>query len=370
MKNTGYMKKEDIDTPALLIDLDAFEYNIKLMADFMKDKSAELRPHYKSYKCPTISHKQINAGAKGITCAKLEEAESLIFSGIKDVLIANEIVDPAKLYRLAGLAHAHPETKITVTVDNTENITALSDAATKFDVTLYVLVEVDVGMKRCGVNTPDEVYTLAKIIDDSRGLVFEGIQAYEGHIVYDLDIPTRMTEDFKREGVNGMIEKVGAIKEYLERKGMTVNEISGGGTGTYNITGDNTIWTEIQAGSYVLMDCVYDRAGLEFKCAMTILTTVMHKRPGMAITDAGLKVCTTEQGPPTIKGYPHLKFFEELSEEHGPIEDPNDELKYLQKIEFIPSHGCTTVNLHDQFYCVRNNILEAIWPITARGRSR
>ena len=118
------------------------------------------------------------------------------------------------------------------------------------------------------------------------------------------------------------------------------------------------------------MDSVYDRAGLKFKCAMTILTTVIHKRPGMAVTDAGLKVCTFEQGFPAIKGYPHLEIYQGLSEEHGPIEDPKDELEYLQKIEYIPSHGCTTVNLHDQFYCVRNNIVEAIWPITARGRSR
>jgi D-serine deaminase-like pyridoxal phosphate-dependent protein len=370
MKDSRIVSKNEIDTPALLIDLDAFEYNIKVMADFMKDKRAKLRPHYKSYKCPTISHKQIDAGAKGITCAKLGEAETLIIAGIKDILIANQIADPVKLYRLAGLAHAHPETKITVAVDNAENITALSDAASKFRSTLYVLVEVDVGMNRCGVNTPDEVYELAKKIEDSNGLVFEGIQAYEGHLVYDLDTPPSYTEEYRREGVKKMSEKVGKIKDYIEKNGMTINEISGGGTGTYNITGDNTIWTEIQAGSYVLMDNVYDRVGLKFKCALTILAKVMHKRPGMAITDAGLKVCTTEQGPPTIKGYPYLKMHEELSEEHGLIEDPKNELKYLQRLEYIPSHGCTTVNLHDQFYCVRNDLLEAVWPITARGKSQ
>jgi 3-hydroxy-D-aspartate aldolase len=117
-------------------------------------------------------------------------------------------------------------------------------------------------------------------------------------------------------------------------------------------------------------DNVYDRVGLRFKCALTILATVIHKRPGMAITDAGLKVCTTEQGPPTIKGCPHLKMHGELSEEHGLIEDPGDELEYLQKVEYIPSHGCTTVNLHDRFYCIRNDMLEAVWPIAGRGKSR
>lgn len=361
--------KEQIETPALLIDLDIMERNIKIMVDFMKDKRAKLRPHYKSYRCPTISHKQIDAGAKGITCAKVGEAETLIVAGIKDVLVANEIVDPRKLFRLAGLAHAHPEAKITVVVDNAENIVTSSEAASQYGTTLYVLVEVDVGMKRCGVNTPEEVYALATKIIDSDGLEFDGIQAYEGHLVYDHDIPPSYTDEFRRQGVKKMVEKVGRIKDYLEKKGIKINEISGGGTGTYHITGDNTIWTEIQAGSYVLMDSVYGRVGLKFQNALTILTTVTHKRPGLAITDAGLKVCTGEQGPPIIKGYPHLKMYEGLHEEHGLIADEKDELKYLQKVEYIPSHGCTTVNLHDQFYCVRNGILEAVWPITARGKS-
>jgi D-serine deaminase-like pyridoxal phosphate-dependent protein len=361
--------KEHIETPALLIDLDILEENIRIMSDFMKDKKAKLRPHFKSYKCPTISHKQIASGAKGITCAKLGEAETLIFAGIKDVLIANQVVEPVKIFRLAGLAHAHPEAKISVAVDNTENIRVLSKAASRFGSTIHVLIEVDVGMKRCGVNTPEEVFYLANKIVDSPALVFEGIQAYEGHLVYDLDNPPGITDEIRRNGVQKMIDKVSKIKTYLEQNGIRVNEISGGGTGTYNITGDNTIWTEIQAGSYVLMDNIYNRVGLEFKNALTILTTVMHKRPGMAITDAGLKVCTTEQGPPVIKGYPHLKTAGKLSEEHGPIVDENDELEYLQKIEYITSHCCTTINLHDRYHCVRNGLLEAIWPITGRGKS-
>jgi len=368
MKQDTVITKDQIDTPALLIDLDLLEQNIKIMADFMRNKKAKLRPHFKSYKCPTISHKQIDAGAKGITCAKLGEAEVLVNSGVKDVLIANQIVEPKKIFRLAGLAHGG--VKITVAVDNTENISALSEAAKKVGSTIFVLIEVDVGMKRCGVNKPEEVLCLAKKILSSDGLVFEGIQAYEGHLVYDLDYPPSITDNIRHQGVQEMVRKVGKIKEYLEKNGIKVNEISGGGTGTYNITGDNTIWTEIQAGSYVFMDNVYSRVGLPFKNSLTILTTVIHKRPGMAITDAGLKVCTTEQGPPAIKDHPHLKIAGELSEEHGSILDTHDELKYLQRFEFIPSHCCTTVNLHDNYYCVRNGLLEAIWPITGRGRSQ
>lgn len=358
--------KEQIETPALLIDLNILENNIKKMADFLKDKKAKLRPHYKSCKCPTISHKQINAGAKGICCAKVSEAETLVNAGIKDVYIANEIVNPAKIMRLAGLAHG--DAKISVAVDNPKNITDLSEAASKFGSKIYVLIEVDVGMLRCGINTPEEALILAKQIINSPGLVFEGIQAYEGHLVYSTEIPG-YTDEYRRKGVKKMIEKVSKIKNILEKNGIQVKEISGGGTGTYNITGDNTIWTEIQAGSYILMDNVYNRVGLSFKSSMTILATIMHKRPGIAIADIGLKTCTTEQGPPEIKGYPHLKMHEELSEEHGLIDDPNDELEYRQKVEFIPSHCCTTVNLHDKFYCVRNGLLEAIWPIVGRGKS-
>jgi D-serine deaminase-like pyridoxal phosphate-dependent protein len=359
----GPITKDQIETPALLIDLDILERNIHIMANYMKDKKAKLRPHYKTYKCPKISHLQMAAGAKGICCAKLGEAETLVEAGIKDVLIANQIVDPVKIFRLAGLAHG--DTKITVTVDNAENIKAFSNVASKVGSTVYVLVEVDVGMKRCGVNTPEEVFKLARKITESKGLVFEGIQAYEGYIIHNPDIETR------KQGVREMVDKVGKIKAFLEKNGISVNEISGGGTGTYNITGDNTIWTEIQAGSYVFMDSVYNDLGFDFQSALTVYTTVIHKRPGWAITDAGVKACTTDQGLPIIKKYQDSKVhIKALHEEHGIIVDEQDEIKYLQKIEYIPSHCCTTVNLYDQYHCIRNGLLEATWPIPGRGKVR
>ena len=354
--------KEEMETPALLIDLDFLEYNIATMAKFINNKKAKLRPHFKTHKCPTISHKQINAGAKGITCAKLGEAETLVLAGIKDVLIANTIVQPSKIMRLASLAHG--DAKISVAADNQQNISFLSEAATTVGSTIHVLVEVDIGMERCGVNTPEEVLLLARKILEASGLVFEGIQAYEGHLVYNTDIEAR------RQGVRKGADKLNKIKAFIENNGISANQVSGGGTGTYNITGNDMIWTEIQAGSYIFMDTIYERLGLDFKNALSILATVIHKRSGMAVTDAGLKVCSTEQGPPRIKKYPHLKFHDELSEEHGTIIDPRDELTYLKKIEYIPSHCCTTVNLHDHFYCMRNGYLESVWPISARGKSQ
>jgi 3-hydroxy-D-aspartate aldolase len=368
MEHLSCLRVAELETPALLIDLSVLERNIRIMSEFMRDKKAKLRPHFKSYKCPNISHMQIAAGAKGITCAKTSEAEVLANAGIRDILVANQIADPNKIYRLACMAKAG--VKITVAVDRIENVMALSKIAKTTGSTLHVLLEVDVGMNRCGINTPEEALELARRVERSEGLAFEGLQAYEGHLVYDEETPTRLTDEVKRHGVRAMIAKVGRITKELERNGLAVREISGGGTGTYYITGDNTIWTEIQAGSYVFMDNVYSRANLPFANALTILTTVIHKRPGMAITDAGLKVCTTEQGPPTIKGNPNLKTAGQLSEEHGQIVDEQDELRFLQKIEYIPSHCCTAVNLHDRFYCVRDGILEAIWPVSARGRSQ
>jgi D-serine deaminase-like pyridoxal phosphate-dependent protein len=358
---------EDIETPALILELDVLEDNIRVMADFFEGRTAKLRPHFKTCKCPTIAHMQLAAGAKGISCAKVGEAQVLANAGIRDILVANQVVDRHKIYRLACMARAGA--KIAVAVDRAENIDTLSSVACAVGSTLHVLIEIDVGMNRCGVDSEAEALDLARRIERAAGLVFEGIQAYEGHLVFDTHQPTKLTDEVKRRGVGKMQEKVGRIKDHLETHGIPVTEISGGGTGTYHITGDDTIWTEIQAGSYVFMDTVYSRGGLPFGNSLSILTTVIHKRPGAAVTDAGLKVCTTDHGLPAIKGRPQLSVTG-LSEEHGNIADPRDELEYLQKIEYIPSHCCTTVNLHDRYYGVRNGRLEALWPITGRGKSR
>ena len=353
------IKIEDIETPALLVDMDILESNIRIMSDYFKDKKARLRPHFKTHKSPAISHMQIAAGAKGMTCAKLGEAEVLSAAGVYDILIANQIADRRKITRLAGLART---SRISVCADNAENVADLSEAAQACGSTLYVLIEINVGMERCGVNTKEEVLELAKLISQSAGLVFEGFQSYAGQLSHNPDRGERV------KGVEAAIAKVTAIKEFVEGSGYKVNEISGAGTGTYNITGNNTIWTEIQAGSYVFMDTDYEMLGLSFQKSLTVLATVIHKRPGFAVTDAGQKVCCYTVGPPNIKGRPGL--FATLSEEHGKIEDKNNELKYLQKVEYIPSHCCTTVNLHDNYYCVRNGILEKVLPISGRGKSQ
>ena len=252
---------------------------------------------------------------------------------------------------------------MTVCVDNAQNVSELSKAAVALGAVIYVLVEIEVGMQRCGVNTKEEVLALARQIDESEGLVFEGLQAYTGHLSHTPDRGER------EKGTDEAEAKVLEIINYVKAGGLCVNEVSGAGTATYDIPGEQNIWTEIQAGSYVFMDTDYTRLNLGFGTALTVLTEVIHKRPGYAVTDAGLKVCCQENGPPDILGYPGVKVMK-LSEEHGTLRDEGDELSYLQKIEYVPTHCCSTVNLSDYFYCVRGGKLEAVWHISGRGMSR
>jgi 3-hydroxy-D-aspartate aldolase len=350
----------EIETPALLLDMNGLEHNILTMGEFFRGKTAKLRPHFKTDKCPRISHMQINAGAKGITCAKLEEAEVLCAAGIDDILLANQIVSPEKLIRLAGLVKSGAH--VALLVDNAENIQDIAEAAAACGTAIHLLVELDVGMGRCGVNTAEEVLELAQIIQRTDGVVFDGIQAYEGQLSHIPD------EAERRAGVNAMVAKVTGVVGLLKKNSIPVKEISGGGTGTYYLTGDNTPWTEIQAGSYLFMDLEYNKLGLKFEQALTVLTTVIHKRDGMAVTDAGLKSCGTDQGAPAVKGHPDIEVV--LNEEHGKLRDLRNVLHLGQKVEYLPGHCCSTVNLNDVYHCVRDGYLEAVWPIAGRGKTR
>jgi D-serine deaminase-like pyridoxal phosphate-dependent protein len=356
MQNIG---KLDIDTPALLIDLDTMERNIQKMAEFFEKQSASLRPHTKTHKCPMLAHKQLRAGAQGITCAKLGEAEVMAEAGINDILIANQIVGDRKIARLANLAR---HCDIMVAVEAAENVADLSNAAKAAGSTIRVLIEVDVGMHRCGVKSAEEALSLAQVILSSPGLQFEGIMGYEGHAVMIPDF-----EDRQQACVDSMQVLI-STKEILEKNGVEVKITSAGGTGTYNIAGAYPGITEIQGGSYILMDAKYYSVLQDFECALTLLSTVTS-RPDRetAIIDAGMKAMTFEFGMPELIGVPgaSISF---LSEEHGHIYLEDADPKVGRKVELIPSHCCTTVNLHDRFHAVRGNRLEAVWPIAARGK--
>ncbi len=356
--------KEEIETPALLIDLPAMERNIARMAAFFADKPAKLRPHAKTHKCAIIAHKQLAAGnAVGITCAKLGEAEMLVAAGIKDILIANQIVGRQKIARLAGLArHAN----LMVAVDDPHNVDDLSAAVVAAGAQLRVLVEVNIGMNRCGVEPGEPVLALARKVAEAKGLRFAGLQGYEGHLVMHPDPAER------RERTLAAMRLLVDTRRYIEAAGLEVAIVSGGGTGTYDITGSVPGVDEIQAGSYVFNDVKYRSVGCDFECALTVLATVISRpSPTVAITDAGHKVLTSEFGLPELKGIAGGSLVR-LSEEHGKVEftAPNRDLKVGDKVEFIPSHGCTTINLHDRYFAIRDGRLEAVWEIDARGKSQ
>lgn len=355
---------EDVDTPALLLDLDVMERNVTRMADAFSALPAKLRPHAKTHKTPLIAHKQLAAGAVGITCAKVGEAEVMVEGGVRDVLIANQIVGVRKITRLVNLAQ-HAD--LIVAVDDARNVADLSAAAHAAGVSLRVLVEVNVGQNRCGVEPGEPALALAQHIERAPGLQFAGLMGYEGHLVFVPSLAER--EQRVRRDMQGLIDTV----SLLESHGFSVDIVSAGGTGTALLTGTLPRVTEIQAGSYVFMDGRYKTVeGVDFECALTVLTTVVSRpRPDRIIVDVGMKTLTHEFGLPRFKGREDLELLG-LSEEHGTVkvQDPAIACRPGDRLEIIPSHGDTTLNLHEYYYGVRRGRVEAIWPIAARGKSQ
>jgi D-serine deaminase-like pyridoxal phosphate-dependent protein len=337
----------EIDTPVLLLDLDVMEQNIARMAEAFRGLKAKLRPHVKTHKTPIIAHQQLAAGAIGITCAKLGEAEVMVEGGIRDILIANQIVGARKIARLVSLAR-HADLR--VAVDDPQNVKELSQAAQAAGVSLRILVEVNVGMHRCGVEPGEPALALAQKVDLAPALRFAGLMGYEGHLVFVPDLVERKKRVHR--DMQALIDTV----SFLESKGLPVEIVSAGGTGTAMITGTLPCITEIQAGSYVFMDGRYKTIeGVDFDCALTLLTMVVSRpTPDRVIIDAGMKTLTHEFGLPRFKGREDLELLS-LSEEHGTVKlrDPSVVLKPGDRLEIIPSHGDTTLNIHNYYYCLR-----------------
>lgn len=351
------MRLENIETPALILDMDAAEHNMNLVSECIKGTGLALRPHFKTCKCSYIAHKQIESGAKGITCAKVSEAEDLILSGIEDVLIANEIVEPSKIARVAYLAGC---CKLTVCVDRAENIRQLQKAAEVQGTTIYVYVEYDVYLRRCGVDTPEEFYNLAKAVEECPNLVFEGIQAYAGHLSHEEDFTAR------KEQAERVEKRVTELKEYVESKGLKINEISGISTGTIDFKKEGTVYTEAQTGSYIYMDTSYGALNLDFQPSLFVLNQVVSINEYI-VTDCGMKSVSVDQHPPKFKDYPEHPV--KMSEEHARISSEGLDLKIGDKLKMIPSHCCTTMNLYDKLYIVRGDKVVDRITITGRGKS-
>jgi len=353
--------KREIETPALLIDLETMEKNIEKMARYFGGVKSSLRAHAKTHKSPIIAQKQISAGARGICCQKLGEAEVMANHGIRDILITNEVVDPEKIQRLVRLARSHD---VTVLVDNLKVAKATSEAARREGVRQRVIVEIDVRKMRCGVMPGEPTLDFVRKVVGFEGLDFRGLMGYEGPF---FDVP-----DFeqRRAAARELLRSLRETVDMVESEGIVVHDVTAGSTSTYRIAGEYPKVTEVQAGSYVFMDSTYSKlGGLDFGCALTVLATVISRPvPERVVVNTGWKAITQEFGMPLVKDYEDARMYK-FSEEHGMIMvDPASKIDVGDKLELIPSHCCTTVNLHDQYYGMRNGKVEVVWPVLARGK--
>ncbi len=352
------MLVSQLETPALILDMDLFENNIRRMKNFAEGLGIGLRPHYKSHKCTAIAHLQVAAGAKGLCCAKVSEAEDLVRAGIEDVLIANQVVDPAKIARVATLAGC---CRLTVCVDDAQNASDLAAAAAVQGTTVHCLVEYDIGMKRCGVSTYEECLALAKQVDEAPHLAFEGVQAYAGHLAHEDD------EEKRRAYSEGIERDLRELKKYLERSGLPVKEVSGVSTGTAFMRSKGSVYTEIQAGSYIFMDASYNALNLAFENALFVLASVVSTRNGRSVFDAGAKSFGMDQRPPVFLDHP--KEAVRFNEEHCSIPENVCRYRIGDKAKMIPGHCCTTVNLYDFIHFVREEKVVDRVPVTSRGKN-
>jgi D-serine deaminase-like pyridoxal phosphate-dependent protein len=347
-----------LDSPQLLLDLNALDANLRFMQAACKERGVELRVHFKSLKCGGLAKYLAARGVRGFLCAKLNEAEVLADAGLTDLFIANQIVGRQKLDRLAQLAR---RAKVRVCVDDADNVREMAQAARAAGSTVEVLIEVDIGMNRCGVEPGEAALALAKVIAGEPGLRFVGLQGYDGHLQM---LPDR---DERRAKCLQGLERLVATRRLLERAGVPVAVVTGGGTGTWEWVSAFDGVTELQPGSFLLMDCAYHAVRPEFGCSLSILSTVVSRRPGQYVLDAGSKAVSKDFGTPTIKGRP-AEHVTKLAEEHTIVRCDGEAPRVGERREVIPAHCCATMNLHRQCVAVRGGKVEAVWPIEASGR--
>ena len=365
------MDEAEIQTPALVLDLDALERNIKKMGDYAKAHGMRHRVHGKMHKSVDVAKLQEKlGGAVGVCCQKVSEAEVFVRGGIKDVLVSNQVRDAAKIDRLAQLPKLG--SRIIVCVDDLANVADLSAAAQKHGTELEVFVEIDCGAGRCGVTTTPAVIEIAKAVQTAPNLKFTGIQAYQGAMQH-LD-----TYEARQEKLNIAIAQVKDAVDGLKAEGIECELVSGGGTGSYYFESNSGVYNELQCGSYAFMDADYgrilDKDGNridqgEWENAFFLLTQVMsHAKSDKAICDAGLKAQSVDSGLPFIFGRDDVEYIK-CSDEHGVIADPSGTLKVGEKLRLVPGHCDPTANVHDWYVGVRGGKVETIWPVSARGKA-
>ena len=365
------MDEADIQTPCLILDLDALERNIKKMGDYARAQGMRHRVHGKMHKSVDVALLQERLGGSvGVCCQKVSEAEVFARGGIKDVLVSNQVRDPAKIDRLARMPKLGA--RVICCVDDLANVADLSAAALRHGTQVECLVEIDCGAGRCGVNTTAAVVALAQAIDAADGLRFAGIQAYQGAMQH-------MDKYDDRKAKIGLA--VAMVKDAVDRLaelGIACDIVGGGGTGSYYFEATSGVYNELQCGSYAFMDADYgrilDQNGQridegEWENALFILTSVMsHTKPDKAIVDAGLKVQSVDSGLPVIYGRTDVKYLK-CSDEHGVVEDLAGVLKVNDKLRLVPGHCDPTCNVHDWYVGLRGGKVEVVWPVSARGRA-
>lgn len=365
------MDESAIQTPCLILDLDALERNIVKMGDYARAHGMRHRVHGKMHKSVDVAKLQEQlGGACGVCCQKVSEAEVFARGGIKDVLVSNQVRDPAKIDRLARLPKLGART--ICCVDMLDNVADLSAAAVRHGTTIECLVEIDCGAGRCGVKTAAEVVALAQAIDAAPGLRFAGLQAYQGAMQH-MD----RYEDRKAK-IDLAVAQVRESVEALKAVGLTCDIVGGGGTGSYYFESTSGVYNELQCGSYAFMDADYGRIldadgkridQGEWENALFILTSVMsHAKADKAIVDAGLKAQSVDSGLPVIYGRTDVKYVK-CSDEHGVVEDTQGVLKVNDKLRLVPGHCDPTCNVHDWYVGVRGGKVEVVWPVSARGKA-
>ena len=365
------MDESEIQTPCLVLDLDALEDNIVKMGEFANRMGVRHRIHAKMHKSVDIALLQERLGGScGVCCQKVSEAEVFVRGGIRDVLVSNQVRDPAKIDRLARLPRLGA--RIVVCVDDIANVAGLSAAAAKHGTQIECLVEIDCGAGRCGVVETAEVVAIARAIDAARGLKFSGLQAYQGAMQH-----LELYADRKAK-IDIAVDMVRAAVEALKAEGLDCDIVGGGGTGSYYFEGNSGVYNELQCGSYAFMDADYgrilDKAGNridrgEWKNALFILTSVMsHAKPDKAICDAGLKAQSVDSGLPVVFGRDDVTYVK-CSDEHGVIDDPAGALEINERLRLVPGHCDPTCNVHDWYVGVRGGKVETVWPVSARGKA-
>lgn len=356
-----------LDTPAMIVDLALMEANIARLMEYFRATRVAVRPHLKTVKSPELARLLLQAGAVGGCVAKVSEAEVMAEAGIEDLLITSEIVGAPKLARLVALVRDHPRSK--VVVDSLVGAQVLNQAMRDAQLHIDVLLDLNVGQNRCGVMPGEAVHTLAQAIGEMEHLTLIGVQGYEGHLQHVHD-----PEERKRRCQEAM-RLLATTATDLREMGFPIATVTTGGTGTAEICAQYPDITEVQPGSFVFMDTDYRNAlGPVYANALTILSTVISQSvPHRAVVDAGLKSLSIDSGMPELKEFPEVRY-RPGGDEHGiltwdeSVAGANEVLQVGTRVEFVPSHIDTTINLHDMYYAYRDGKLEAIWQVTARGK--